>query len=349
MKDKLRFFLGAAVCVCFGAAVLAKPEATAQGIRQGLSVCANVLVPSLFPFTVLSAFVINSRACDVLQKPLLPLTRLFGLPKQSAGVLLTAFTGGYPVGCIGAAELVKQGLLSKPQARRLMIFCVNSGPSFTVGAVGGAMLSNTKTGVFLFVCVTAAALLMGFISRFFMDCADEKNFSPVHTPPPSFSHALVGSVAGGGKSIYLICTWAVLFSGICASLSAMIKNETVTTAISLIAEVTSAATTAVKMGSLPLTAAVIAFGGVSVHCQVMSIGEAFGIKYKELLTARLIHAALSFLISALGQKLLPVTLTAEVFAQNVSAQAFSVSAPAAGALMFLLAVLISDLDRKRKV
>ncbi len=350
MKDKTRLFCATTAFFLFGAAVLARPDATVQGIKQGLTICANVLVPSLFPFTVLSAFVVNSGACDVLQKLFLPLTRLFALPQQSAGVLLTAFTGGYPVGSLGTAELTQQGKLSKKEANRLMTFCVNSGPSFTVCAVGGAMLSSTKTGVFLFACVTVAALIMGFFSRFFISDVGKNEFTAATaTSAPPLSQALVKSVASGGQSIYSVCAWTVLFSAVGAVITTLLKSEAICTALSLILEVTSAATTAVKLGSLPLTAAVIAFGGISVHCQVMSIGESFGAKYTHLLLTRLIHAALSFIICALAQKLLPVTLTTEVFAQNMTVQAFSVSAPAAGALMFLLAVLISDLDRKRKV
>ena len=348
MKEYIRKIFALTACVLLGVTVLLQSGATAQGIKQGLAVCTNVLIPSLLPFTVLSAFFVNSRACDFLEKIFLPLTRLFALPEQSAGVLLSSFTGGYPVGCLSAAELVRQGKITKLQARRLLIFCVNSGPSFTVGAVGGAMLSSTKAGVFLFACVTFSALVMGFFSRFFIADNTEENSTEKIQPPP-LSQALVKSVARGGESIYSICIWAILFSGIGSTLSSVIKSSVINTVLSLILEVTAGCAAAIETGSLPLTAAVIAFGGISVHCQVISGGEVTGVKYPELLVSRLVHAALSFLTCSLSLKFLPVSITSCVFAPTVSAQAYSVSAPAAGGLMFLLAVLISDLDGKRKV
>ena len=45
------------------------------GIRSGISVCGDVVIPSLFPFMILAEFITLSGAADTLSKPLSPFTK----------------------------------------------------------------------------------------------------------------------------------------------------------------------------------------------------------------------------------------------------------------------------------
>ena len=57
------------------------PAVMIDGIRKGLSVCGSVIIPSLFPFTVISDFVLRSGLGSIIGKKLYPLTNdLFHLP-----------------------------------------------------------------------------------------------------------------------------------------------------------------------------------------------------------------------------------------------------------------------------
>ena len=53
MKCRGRSFAGALLPLAILAALLRMPAAAAAGARSGLSVCAGVIVPSLFPFLCL--------------------------------------------------------------------------------------------------------------------------------------------------------------------------------------------------------------------------------------------------------------------------------------------------------
>ena len=102
-----------AACVGAGAALLLWPEATSTGVSRGLSICSSVIIPSLFPFLVLSGFLVKSGVSAALGRRLERPTRfLFGLPGCCAAGILIGFIGGYPAGAIAVGELMKQGALT---------------------------------------------------------------------------------------------------------------------------------------------------------------------------------------------------------------------------------------------
>ena len=153
---KQRISMGTALMLTVTAAALLflNPESAANGMRSGLNLCATVVIPSLFPFLVVSAFLIRSGLSARIGRLLGPVTRLlFGLPGCTAAPVLMGMLGGYPVGVKAAAELYEQGQLTHAQSSRMICFCVNAGPAFTIGAVGAGMLGSVQAGVVLYACL----------------------------------------------------------------------------------------------------------------------------------------------------------------------------------------------------
>ena len=62
--------------VFFGVLLCIYPLEAANGAANGLGCCLNILIPSLFPFMVLSVFVIQSGAANYLDRPLGSFCRL---------------------------------------------------------------------------------------------------------------------------------------------------------------------------------------------------------------------------------------------------------------------------------
>lgn len=106
-----------------------------QGARSGIDLCLQTVIPSLFPFFVLSAFLTDS-VSDSSGAMLGSVERLFGVPKGAGSLLLTVFLAGYPVGAQCVADAWRRGQLSKTEAERMLAFCSNPGPAFLFGMVG---------------------------------------------------------------------------------------------------------------------------------------------------------------------------------------------------------------------
>ena len=163
MKIRDRLPLLAVLC-CFSALLLL-PEVSAQAARDAMLLCAQTLIPSLFPFFVLSSLFIACGASELLSALLSPLMRpLFGLSGTGAAALALGLCGGYPVGARTAAELVENGALSRDEGERLLAFCNNAGPGFLLGVCGAGMFSSSRAGAALYLIHVAAALCAGLLT-----------------------------------------------------------------------------------------------------------------------------------------------------------------------------------------
>lgn len=99
MKIRDRLPLLAVLC-CFSALLLL-PEVSAQAAQDAMLLCAQTLIPSLFPFFVLSSLLIACGASELLSALLSLLMRpLFGLSGAGAAALALGLCGGYPVGAV---------------------------------------------------------------------------------------------------------------------------------------------------------------------------------------------------------------------------------------------------------
>ena len=127
------------------------PDAVTQGVTDGLKICFNVILPSLFPFMVLSAYIVKSEALSFFYKLFYPLTRfVLHQPLCTVPVVIMGLVGGFPVGAKMTFLLLEKGQITKNQAQRLCMFCVNGGPAFVITAVGVNMLASNKAGIIIF-------------------------------------------------------------------------------------------------------------------------------------------------------------------------------------------------------
>lgn len=111
---KGRLVFAAVAAALAAAGILCFPGQCAQGAKQGLSFCGNILIPSIFPFLVLSVFVVNSGVSKALSRLLDPVTkRLFRLPGSAGATVLIGLTGGYPSGARGIKALLDSGEITQ--------------------------------------------------------------------------------------------------------------------------------------------------------------------------------------------------------------------------------------------
>lgn len=160
-------FLGVGL-LCATAALLHWPQESMAAVREGLNLCGNVILPSLFPFFVLSALIVELGLSQYLGKLLEPVMRpLFHLNGSCACALAMGFIGGYPVGARTAINLYQNGQCTKTEAERLLAFCNNSGPAFILGVVGAGVFGSSQVGLILYFTHVCASLLVGLIFRFY--------------------------------------------------------------------------------------------------------------------------------------------------------------------------------------
>lgn len=114
-----------------------------SGAMEGLDLCLKTVIPSLFPFILLSSLL--SDACYGIELPMLSkISGLFHIPSKISYLLIPAFLGGYPVGAQCVHDLYDSGRIHKASAERMLSFCSNAGPSFLFGILPWKFLESSS-------------------------------------------------------------------------------------------------------------------------------------------------------------------------------------------------------------
>lgn len=292
----MKKMMSLAAVLAAGTLLLLRPEAAAEAVRDGLSLCARTVIPSLFPFFVVVSLLLRLGLADCLQGVCGPfMGPMFHLRGVCALPLLTGLLGGYPSGAKTAADLYHQGRITRREAELLLGFCDNCGPAFLLGYVGAGVLGNAGAGALLFLIHAVSALLSGMLlCRLCRDRGAVPAGKRRAVRTVSFPQALTASVSGAMQSMLNICAFVVLFR-VLAALPPVPLSFPVLGALEM---VSAAAALPAGRAAFPAAAAAVGWGGLSVHCQAMSLAAPAGLSFRWHWLGKAVQAALSFLLAS---------------------------------------------------
>lgn len=339
-------------------ALLKWPQATATGVSRGLSICTTIIIPSLFPFLVVSGFLVKSGVGAYVGNRLeKPVRFLFGLPGCAATAIVIGWIGGYPAGSMATYELLRQGCITREQAKRLLRFCVCGGPAFIISAVGVGMLGSRTYGIVLFIAHVVSALILGVMGRKKTSKISD-TASPVSSVP--ISTALVDSVNSACRSMLYMCGFVVLFAAILSLADAIgvssLIYRMITSPLSAVGydtralqglfpsllEVSCGCLESVSSGAVTpmMLGLAIGWGGLSVHCQISAIVHEERLLDVGFWGARLLHAVLTGILSLILFRIWPVSITTGGDLSQSVIQPFAGSAISAVALLMVCGMLL---------
>ncbi|MBP8640979.1 MAG: sporulation protein [Oscillospiraceae bacterium] len=311
---KFSFFISAFLALCAFIGLLFCPAASAGGARAGLLLCSGIIVPSLFPFAVLSNVLLELGLPQKLGKICSPVTRaLFGVSGAGSAAFFLGIAGGYPLGAISISEMYSKGALRKSEAERLLSFCDNSGPAFIVSVAGSAVFGSVKIGFFLYGVHILAAILTGIILK---SKQHTVRTSALPVTVTSFSGAFTDSVKHATGTMVTVCGFVVFFSVLVGMLDAFGMLSALTGQISsgfgtelhfsrsLLTGLLELGTgTSSMLGlranatNLSLCSFIIGWGGVSVHAQAAAVIREGGLSPARHAFGKLLHGGLSALVT----------------------------------------------------
>ena len=326
-KGFVSYYLSVSAAAAAFAALIAFPGTAAEGVREGLRLCGEVIVPSLLPFFVLSGLIaalgLPQRLARLFERPM---RRVFGVSGVFCSPFLLGLTGGYPVGAAAVAELVRQGTVSRREGERVLSFCNNTGPAFIIGAAGAGVFGSSKYGLLLYLSHIAAALAVGIL--FSPRQPEEASVTGSAPAPPkdvSLPAALtgavknaVGSVLGVGGFVLFFCVVkallerAGLFSSAAGALAAATGGELrfyralLTGLLELGGGIAAMSGLPASPANLALASFLLGFGSLSVHCQTLSVLEGTDMKCARHFAGRALHGVLSALFTFVAAGVLGV-------------------------------------------
>ena len=298
-----------------GAGLLCYSKAVSAAMTQALALCVQVLLPSLFPFFVLSSMVISTGVIQRLSTRLeKPFQWLFGLPGSFGAALLLGAAGGYPVGAKTIATLYQQGQCSKRDAEKALRFCNNAGPAFLISAVGASLLQDPHAGLNLYAVHVLSALIIGFIYRKNTDYVKYNGITADHMRNTATISLFLRAVTDAFSSFLNVSAFVLIFSVISTMLQQLPLIDSLHCLpgggilwYGLLAgflELTSGVACLTQGGLpssilLPALSFVCGWGGCSVQFQTISLLHDAGLSCRQYLKSKLLQGILAALITGM--------------------------------------------------
>ena len=280
-KEKISSLLRTLGVTAAAVLLVVFPRESSAAASEAVSLCLTRMIPSMFPFFVIAPML------RLPERPFRPIMeKLFRANGGCAPAYLVGLLGGYPVGAAAAAGLYSEGACSKDEAERLLAFCCCASPSFVFGFLSAAVLRSVRHSIMLYAVHLFSCALTGFI------------LGAGHTPSAAMTHeaprgrSFASCVKSAVSSMASVCAYVVFTSvfirllPLRSPLSAGLLE--ITSALSMLdgASAVSLCTAAFLMG----------WGGLSVHCQVMSFASQSGLSVKRYFAARALSGLLGALI-----------------------------------------------------
>ncbi len=307
--------------------ILRNTEIAMEYMTRGLRLCAKTVIPSLFPFMVISELIVSGGIGSALLRPVAPFFKnLFRLPEDGCAALLMGMLCGFPVGAKCAISALDNQRLTKEEVQRILLFSTNPSSAFLINAVGVSLWGNKTFGVCLYATVLLSQLLIGLIFTHFpkkkrngtQAIPSSNGISPTK---PNTVQLFTGAVGSSCRGILLICAYVIFFSALVGTLNFVLDRfgatAAVKTAVFGIFEMSGGISAASALQAPMVAAGISAFAtgwsGLSVHCQLLAICDGRGLDFRPYFLAKLLHGLLcallfGLLIQAVPSLLVPANL-----------------------------------------
>ena len=293
------YFLLYAFLIVLSCVFIIMSEDIQNRVNDTLRVCAVSVVPSLFPFMVISSLLTQSA-------PYLFSGSSGHIPfsKMPYPALLALFLGsfcGFPVGIVTTAGLKKRGLITRDEAERLSAVSNNAGPAFVIEVVGCAFWGSRAIGIKLYLIqMIASWILAVFILR--SKAADSTAVSRKRSAIPELSNSAFVSFFGeaivsGALGIIKICAYIVFFASLTEALRILPFEipKAVEGALSAVLEFTSGCRMGAEIGGksgIVLSSFAIGFSGISVLLQGASFASNAGFSLRKTAAVKLLQGTI---------------------------------------------------------
>lgn len=361
-------FLGIASTLVF-VLVLTHSSVAIDYMNNGLKLCAATVIPSLFPFTVISELIISSGIGKRLGQCFSGVTkRLFGIGEGGACAFLLGTLCGFPIGARSAKAMFDRGEITKKELSMTLNFCNNPSSAFVISAIGVSVFGDRRVGNLLYVCVILSAIIVGIFSRFFYGKASDET-TPILAErdaeqPPDAIASFTSAIRNSAISMLTVCAFVLFFSAFLGCLGAFLDKfihiPMLKPLLFGLFELSGGVNQAASANSFEiaflLCAAFSGWSGLSVHFQVVTVTSGCGISYAPYffakaaqggLCAALAALCLRFVIPKLGIDTLAL-LSDQALSYSASRGAFVCCVFFAASLLPLLLSRLSHGAKKRK-
>ena len=277
---------------------------TAEGATyDALKMCASVIVPSLFPYMVISSLLVQTGAADQIGRWLSrPVKSAFRLPGCAGSAVVLGALCGFPVGAKTACQLYERGSVTKRECERLIAIANNTGPSFVIEVVGAHFWGCRGMGLTIYLAQILSSVLLGWITS-------RKETKPtdtptIHTSQCDLLQCLTASVTHSARSIVSVCGFIVFFAVVTSLIGQMTATLPIAFAapiLGAVLEFSTGAAAASDLGGIYgafLTGFTVSWSGISVFAQCKAFTAPHGISLRFTAACKAVQGILTGLAAA---------------------------------------------------
>ena len=295
------------VCLFLVIIFFKNASASAVWVTEGLRICVLRLIPSLFPFMVLSSLLLSFDTGRLIPRTVKRIFKAaFGVGADGASAIVIGWACGFPVGAKCACELVSDERIDINEYKKIVFISSTPSPAFLIGAVGRGMLGSVSVGVGLYVISLVSSILIGVVLGRIFKSNVSKAPPTAYLRTPKISESLTQAVSSSALGMLNVCAFVIFFCAFLGVLEGVLQplclSHTSMSFIFTVFELTTglARITSYASGlTLPMCALAVGWSGLSVHFQTLSVCSSQPLGAKPLLAIHALRALLCFLLALL--------------------------------------------------
>ncbi len=279
-------------CLCL---ILKNSQTAVEYMQTGMKLCTGVVIPSLFPFMVVSGILVRIGIGGKVSKIIGRLSSaLFGVSADGGSAVFLGLLCGSPIGAQMTASLLDRGAINKKEAERLLIISSAPSSAFVINAVGISLFSSKMSGVIFYFVTLSSICLIGIIHRVLFGKVAEKE-STREVRRALGVNIFTDSISSAAISMLYVCAYVVFFSVLIGCIGSIsVKISTVKRLLPFIygilemsGGIGASAAIANRLTGICLTAFILGWSGFSVHLQIISVCSERGLSFGRYFVSRM--------------------------------------------------------------
>ena len=229
-----------------------------EGVRGGLLLSWRVVIPSVFPFMILS---------DVMAYVFDKMNEQSSIISPGAKICLIGFLCGFPCGAKRASEAYERGEITGEAATLYAAVASVPSPAFIVGGVKSALGFSVKEATVSIISVMLSGILFSAIFK------EKSKGNAISCVRRRHKYSFVASVKDAGLACVTVCSFVTLFFTISKVLGFFGLSGTALSTILPFLEVSSALNSISTATEIPYSVRLtcvgfsLGFGGISALLQ----------------------------------------------------------------------------------
>lgn len=272
-------------------------------ISYSLNIWVNTLIPSMFPFFIISDILINYQITSYIPKPLKKIfSKIFNTSEEIISIFFLSLLSGFPSSARNIRTIYDKKLITTKEATLALAFTHFANPLFVLSTVAVLFLGNEKYGYLILISHYLGNIIIGILLRNH-NTTFNTNYNLSINKSQSFSTILIKAIKSSIDTLLLILGTLTCF----LIVSSLIINKInvssyLASLIKGILEMTMGLKS-ISILTIPdiykvvISTMFISFGGLAVHMQVISQLVDTDISYDIFFIFRIIHSIISGILA----------------------------------------------------